>query len=150
MNYCSRCLYPSNHPYGIIFNENNLCSGCIIHEEKNAINWKISNFKKISLEYKKRNSGQNFDCIVPVTGGSDSFYTSYRKKGFGLNPLLVNYNSHLTQKIGIRNLSRLVTSFDCDMVTSTLSPDLLKITRHTLKKYGSIRKSSFWVQNFSC
>ena len=35
MNYCSRCLYPSNHPYGIIFNENNLCSGCIIHEEKN-------------------------------------------------------------------------------------------------------------------
>ena len=76
MNYCSRCLYPSNHPYGIVFNENNLCSGCIVHDEKNVINWKkkFQILKKLVWEYKKRNSGQNFDCIVPVTGGSDSFF----------------------------------------------------------------------------
>ncbi len=142
MNYCSRCLYPSNHPYGIVFNENNLCSGCIVHDEKNVINWKkkFQILKKLVWEYKKRNSGQNFDCIVPVTGGSDSFFILHTvKKILGLNPLLVNYNSHFNTKIGIRNLSRLVTSFDCDMVTSTLSPDLLKkITRHTLKKYGTM------------
>ena len=55
MNYCSRCLYPSNHPYGIVFNENNLCSGCMIHDEKNVINWKkkFQILKKLVWEYKK-------------------------------------------------------------------------------------------------
>ena len=142
MNYCSRCLYPSNHPYGILFDNNDLCSGCIVHEEKNLINWKkkLNILEKIVSNYKKENNGKNFDCIVPVTGGSDSFYTLHVVKNIlNLNPLLVNYNSHFNTKIGIRNLSKLVTTFDCDMVTSTLSPDLLKrITKLTLKKYGSI------------
>ena len=61
------------------------------------------------------------------------------KVRLGLNPLVVNYNSHYNTRVGIRNLANLATVFDCDVLTSTLNPDLIKrITRYTLKKFGSI------------
>ena len=84
--------------------------------------------------------GKNFDCIVPVTGGGDSFFIVHVVKNIlGLNPLLVNYNSHFNTKVGIRNLANLQTVFDCEVITSTLNPNLLKrITKATMKKFGSM------------
>lgn len=142
MHYCNRCLYPKNHPYGIIFDEDGVCSGCRVHEEKDILNWseRLNILKKIVAENKKHVSGNNFDCIVPVYGGGDSYFTVHVVKNIlGMNPLLVHYNSEFNTKMGIRNLANLATVFDCDMITSTLAPSLLKrITRATMKKYGNM------------
>ena len=53
MKYCTRCLYPENHPYGLIFDENGVCSGCIVHEEKDVIDWdkKFKKLKNIEDRY---------------------------------------------------------------------------------------------------
>ena len=48
----------------------------------NKLKKKFQILKKLVWEYKKRNSGQNFDCIVPVTGGSDSFFILHTVKRF--------------------------------------------------------------------
>lgn len=142
MKFCKRCLYPVNHPYGLILDENGVCSGCRIHEEKDFIDWnaRFEGLKKIVYTNTKRMGRKGFDCIVPVTGGGDSYFIVHTVKNvLGMNPLLVNYNSEYNTKIGIRNLGNLSTVFDCDIVTSTLSPNLLKrITRHTLQRYGSM------------
>ena len=142
MIYCKRCLYPENHPYGMVFDSTGVCMGCRIHEEKDSIDWdlRLEALKKLVNSNGKNISNQSFDCIVPVTGGGDSYFTVHVvKKILGMNPLLVNYNSQFNTKVGIRNLANLATVFDCDMVTSTLSPDLLqKITRQTLKRFGSM------------
>lgn len=142
MKYCNRCLYPENHPYGIIFDDQGVCSGCRVHQEKDELNWN-SRFKKLReiLESnKKQMAGRGFDCIIPVTGGGDSYFIVHTVKNvLGMNPLLVNYNHQFNTMVGIRNLANLSTVFDCDIVTSTLSPALLKkITRSTIKKFGSI------------
>jgi N-acetyl sugar amidotransferase len=142
MQYCNRCLYPKNHPYGLIFDEDGVCSGCRVHEEKDILNWseRLNILKNIVAENKKHVSGNNFDCIVPVYGGGDSYFTVHVVKNIlGMNPLLVHYNSEFNTKMGIRNLANLATVFDCDMITSTLAPSLLKrITRATMKKYGNM------------
>ena len=142
MKYCSRCLYPSNHPYGIIFDELGVCMGCRIHEEKDFIDWdeRFNRLKDIVYLSKKNVKGDNFDCIVPVNGGSDSYFVLHVVKNIlELNPLIVHYNSHYNTRIGIRNLANLSTVFDCDLLMSTNSPDLLKrITRKTLKMFGSM------------
>ena len=134
MRYCNRCLYPENHPYGMMFNDEGLCMGCVIHDEKNELDWdlRFDKLKSITANYKEKFGNKSFDCIVPVTGGSDSFFTVHIVKNIlEMNPLLVYYNSHFNTEIGIRNLANLATVFDCDLVTSTLSPDLLKkITRY--------------------
>ena len=55
MIYCSRCLYPKNHPYGLIFDDFGVCSGCKIHEEKDKLNWKerFKILKGLAYENKK-------------------------------------------------------------------------------------------------
>ncbi len=142
MNYCKRCLYPENHPYGMIFDKKGICMGCRIHEEKNFLDWnkRLEKLKKIVHNNTKDRGNKEFDCIIPVTGGGDSYFIVHTAKNIlGLNPLLVNYNSHFNTHIGVRNLANLTTVFDCDLISSTLSPELVKrITKFTLKNYGSI------------
>ncbi len=142
MKVCKRCLYPENHPYGIIFDDDGICSGCRVHEEKDLLDWdfRFDKLKSIVQENSKIMGSKNFDCIIPVTGGGDSYFIVHVAKNLlGMNPLLVNYNSHYNTKVGIRNLANLSTVFDCDIVTSTLSPNhVKKITRQTIKQYGSI------------
>lgn len=142
MIYCKRCLNPTNHPYGMVLDAYGVCMGCRIHEEKNEIDWgeRFRMLERIVHTNAQRMGRKGFDCIVPVTGGGDSYFIVHTVKNvLGMNPLLVNYNAHFNTKVGIRNLANLATVFDCDVVTSTLSPDLLKrITRHTLRKYGSM------------
>lgn len=142
MIYCKRCLYPANHPYGLIFDHEGVCSGCRVHEEKDTLDWdeRFKSLERIVHANAKRAQDRGFDCIVPVTGGGDSYFIVHTVKNvLGMNPLLVHYNPHYNTRVGVRNLANLATVFDCDMVTSTLSPTLLKrITRHTLKRFGSM------------
>jgi N-acetyl sugar amidotransferase len=142
MIYCKRCLYPANHPYGMVFDAQGVCMGCRVHEEKDALDWKarFRMLEHIVHTNAQRTGRKGFDCIVPVTGGGDSYFVVHTVKNvLGMNPLLVNYNAHYNTKTGIRNLANLATVFDCDVVTSTLAPGLLKrLTRHTLRRYGSM------------
>ena len=136
MKYCKRCLYPGNHPLGITFDDNGICSGCLVHEEKYEINWneKEKELEKLLSQYLNQ-VNPHYDCIIPVTGtGDDFFVVNTIKNKFGLNPLLVTYNNHFNTKVGIRNLARLLTELDCDHLISTVGPDTVKqITRITLK-----------------
>ena len=49
IQFCVRCLYSSEHPLNITFNDEGICSGCQIHEEKDMLNWKdrLGKLKKI-------------------------------------------------------------------------------------------------------
>jgi len=141
MIYCKRCLYPENHPLGITFDDNGICSGCLVHEEKYEINWneKEKELERLFSQYLNQ-VNPHYDCIIPVTGtGDDFFVVNTIKNKFGLNPLLVTYNNHFNTKVGIRNLARLLTELDCDHLISTVGPDTVKqITRITLKRLGDI------------
>ena len=141
MKYCSRCLYPENHPLGIMLDEKGVCSGCRIHEEKDALDWskRMQILVDIVEEYKSTKRGIH-DCIVPVSGGRDSFFTVHVVKNIlKLNPLLVSYNKLYNTQCGINNLSRLRTVFGCDFIQQTVTPDRVKkITRDSLRLRGSM------------
>lgn len=141
MKYCKRCLYPENHPLNIVFNEEGVCSGCLVHEEKDKLDWSIRETKlKSILENYKNKSGNNYDCIIPVSGGRDSYFIVHKiKKEFGMNPLLVTYNKQYNTSVGVRNLANLRIKFDCDIKMLTVNPEKVKkITRATIRRLGSI------------
>ncbi len=143
MNYCKRCLYAENHPLYITFDEEGMCSGCRVHDEKDRLDWTERREKLVRIVESYRNkSGNSYDCVIPVSGGLDSHFVVYTAvKELGLNPLLVNYNQHYNTKVGIRNLANLLTKFDCDALQYTLDPSFIKkLVRHTLIK----RKSMYW------
>lgn len=141
MRICKRCLYPENHPLNITFDDEGICSGCRVHEEKDILDWKERSEKLESiLDNYKNKSGNNYDCIIPVSGARDSYFIVHTiKKVYGLNPLLVTYNKHYNTALGARNLANLRIMFDCDIMTLTVKPESVKkITRATLRKFGSI------------
>lgn len=141
MQVCSRCLYTSNHPLNLTFDEDGVCSGCRVHEEKDLIDWvdRGKKLKKILNEYRCR-SGGNYDCIIPVSGARDSHFIVHTIKNvYGMNPLLVSYNKHYNTHIGVRNFANLRMHFNCDSMVLTVSPDIVKkITRATLRRFGSM------------
>ncbi len=141
MKQCKRCLYTDNHPLYITFDEEGVCSGCNVHEEKISLDWNVREEKLRSILESYRNiDGMSYDCIVPVSGGRDSYYIVHLLKNvYGMNPLLVNYNKHYNTHIGIRNYQYLKTIFDCDALQMIVQPQKVKkITLSTLKHLGSI------------
>ena len=140
MLVCQRCLYPENHPLGITFDAEGVCSGCRVHEEKNSLDWayRQSRLRSFLDQYRGRNYSRH-DCVIPISGGRDSFYIVHLvKKVYGLNPLVVIYNKHYNTRAGIYNIARLRTAFGCDVMTMTLDPRLIKrVMQATLALRGS-------------
>jgi N-acetyl sugar amidotransferase len=141
MKFCNRCLYPQNHTLNLIIDKDGVCSGCRVHEEKYQIDWAVREKELDALlsQYKDR-PGTSYDCVIPVVGAGDDFFVvDLVKNKYGLNPLLVTYNTHFSTKVGVRNLARLISKLDCDHIMSTVGPDTIKeITRITLEKFGDI------------
>jgi N-acetyl sugar amidotransferase len=141
MRFCKRCLYTDVHPLHLILDEEGICSGCRVHEEKNILDWsqRLEKLKSIVSGYKNQ-SGTNYDCIVPVSGARDSYFIVHTVKHvLGLNPLLVTYNKHYNTAVGYRNLSNLKIKLDCDVMSLTVNPEKIrKITRATLRRFGSL------------
>jgi len=141
VQFCKRCLYSTDHPLGLIVDDEGICSGCRIHEEKDSLDWRYrwEKLEKLVQPYRSKNR-KNYDCIVPVTGANDSYYIIYLvKEKLGLNPLLVTYNKYFNTPLGIRNLANLRIKFDCDILVQNVNPHSVKnIIRSTLRKFGSI------------
>ncbi len=138
---CRRCLYSSEHPLNIVFDEDGICSGCRVHEEKDLLDWEErSNKLQSILSIYRNKSGNNYDCVIPVSGARDSYFiVDQIKNKYGMNPLLVTYNKHYNTAIGYRNLANLRIKFDVDLFTLTIKPQTIKkITRSTFRRFGSI------------
>ena len=78
VQFCKRCLYSTDHPLGLIVDDEGICSGCRIHEEKDSLDWRYrwEKLEKLVQPYRSKNR-KNYDCIVPVTGANDSYYIIY-------------------------------------------------------------------------
>ncbi len=139
--FCNRCLYSNYHPLGIILDDEGVCSGCRIHEEKDSLDWdyRLRLLEKIIEDYRLKAS-DNYDCIVPVTGAQDSYFTMHVVKNIlNLNPLMVSYNKYFNTPLGIRNLANLRLKFDSDLLIQNINPNsVLRITRTALRELGSL------------
>jgi N-acetyl sugar amidotransferase len=141
IQFCKRCLYSTAHPLGLMLDDEGICSGCRVHEEKDYLDWQARWEKlQVLVEPYRDKSGKNYDCIIPVSGSQDSYYIVHLvKEKLGLNPLLVTYNKYFNTPLGIRNLANLRIRFNCDILYQNINPVSVKnIVRTTLRMFGSI------------
>jgi hypothetical protein len=83
-------------------------------------------FSRIMEEAKQRSSS-NYDCIVPVSGGKDSYFQVHKVvKDFGLKPLLVTYHGNNYLPEGDFNRDRMREVFDADHLVMGPSVEVLK------------------------
>lgn len=139
--FCVRCLYAETHPLGLVIDDDGVCSGCRIHEEKDRLDFgeRWAQLEAAVAPYRSRD-GRTHDCIVPVSGAADSYFIVHLvKERLGLNPLLVSYNKYFNTELGIRNLANLRIRFNCDILTQQVNPlSVKRITRTTLRELGSV------------
>ncbi len=148
MRYCKKCLFPDTKP-DLYFNEEGICDACRSAEQKrgevNAIDWneREKQFKKI-LEKFKSKDGSKYDCIIPVSGGKDSFFQTYAMKFIHkMNPLAVTFDQFDQTDIGRHNLN-ILREIGVDHIHFTMNPKILK---KIVRKGFEIVGDPHWVNH---
>lgn len=140
MRWCKKCVYPEIS-VNISFDEEGVCSGCRVAEERAKINWKerFEIFKELVYSHRSKDHS-NYDCIIPVSGGKDSHFQTYIiKEVLGLNPLLVTYHGHNYLPVGLENLENLRDVFGVDHIFFTPSKKtIVKLNRLGFRKTGDM------------
>ena len=126
--YCKKCVIPSSSAIPVEMDESGICSGCNVSGQKKEIDF-IRRGKQLErlLNQYKNHDNSNYDCIIPVSGGKDSYFQVHLIKNiYKMNPLLVTYNANNWTKAGYENLHNMRDVFGCDHIFFTPSIDLLK------------------------
>lgn len=64
---------------------------------------------EVCNKYRKKDG--SYDCIVPGSGGKDSFYTSHiLKYKYGMHPLTITWSPHMYTKWGFENFQKWIHS----------------------------------------
>ena len=80
---------PDTRP-GITFNKDGVCSACQAYENRVNVDYAARFNELKALCDKHRRHGNEYDCIIAVSGGKDShFQTNLIKNILKMNPLLV-------------------------------------------------------------
>lgn len=138
MQYCTQCVYPGVSATPLTFDENGICSGCRVAHAKQTINWdkRWELFGELVDEYR---SASNYDVLIPVSGGKDSYYQVHMATSLGLKVLLVTYHGNNYLPEGEYNLQRMREVFDCDHLIMRPSVDaLVKMNRVGFKLQGDM------------
>ena len=121
LKICTRCIYDSRVPY-ITFDENGVCNYChqldkLKSDYKTGTKEGEEEFKKIVEQIKKDGIGKKYDCVIGVSGGTDSSYMLYLAKKMGLRPLAVHYDNTWNSAIATQNIRKVLTGLDIDLYT---------------------------------
>jgi N-acetyl sugar amidotransferase len=121
LKICSRCIYDENTP-GIKFNERGVCNYCeitdqLLEEYKTGTPEGEQKLLDIVEVIKQEGKGKKYDCVVGVSGGTDSSYMLVLAKELGLRPLAVHYDNTWNTAIATENIRKMLTKLNIDLYT---------------------------------
>jgi N-acetyl sugar amidotransferase len=106
LKYCIRCVMPSTKP-DLHIDSSGICNACRAYEGRQHVDWDARKRELLALLDRYRNSGGNWDCVVPVSGGKDSTYQVIRMLQLGINPLCVTSSTCDLSPVGRKNIENL-------------------------------------------
>ena len=105
VKFCASCVISNQRPNSTVefqhtsksakttirFDKHGVCDACRLAETKRTqINWAQREAQLAALCGRYRKSGAGYDCLVPGSGGKDSFYAAHvLKYKYGMSPLTV-------------------------------------------------------------
>ena len=120
--YCVRCVLPDTRP-GVLLDAEGICRGCRNADAKRRIDWdaRARAFEELADDAKSR--ATTYDCVIPISGGKDSYWQVVTCLEHGLRPLGVTYVYPGRSALGKRNLQRLV-ELGVDHLELCVNPDV--------------------------
>ena len=116
--FCRSCVISNQRPNSAVeyahtkdtrkktihFDEQGVCDACRVAEQKRRIDWAERERQLRELCDRHRSKHGAYDCVVPGSGGKDSFYAAHMLKyKYGMHPLTVTWAPHIYTDWGWRN-----------------------------------------------
>ena len=138
IEYCKKCIYPNTKP-NLVFDKKGICNACNNFSKRKKISWKKREKEFIQFIKKQKKYNKSYwDCLIPVSGGKDSFYQIIKCKEMGLKPLCVNATTCDLTNLGKKNLEAM-KNLNVDIINVTISKKIRsKINKFTLDTVGDI------------
>lgn len=119
VKFCQACVISNQRPNSAVeyshtkdskkktihFDANGICDACHVAQQKlSTINWQEREQELRELCDRYRSSDGSYDCILPGSGGKDSFYAAHiLKYKYGMHPLTVTWAPHMYTTWGWEN-----------------------------------------------
>jgi len=121
VQFCKRCIYSSKN-VGVKFDVTGVCNFCLqVDSLQNQFGTGsdrgLKELERILLKIKKMGRNQKYDCVIGVSGGTDSSYLLYLAKEWGLRPLAVHYDNTWNSSIATLNIASVLNALDIDLFT---------------------------------
>jgi N-acetyl sugar amidotransferase len=86
---------------------------------------------------KENGKGKKYDCIIGVSGGTDSSYLLHiAKKTYGLRSLAVNLDNGWSSEIAVQNIKKVTKALDIDLETFVIDYEEVKAVLRAYMKAG--------------
>jgi N-acetyl sugar amidotransferase len=118
---CSRCIYDTNVA-GISFDADGVCNYCR-QVESLAVTYDTGKprgeqrLATIIDQIKNAGRGKKYDCVVGVSGGTDSSYLLVKALEWGLRPVAVHYDNTFNTAIATENIRKVTSILKVDLFT---------------------------------
>jgi len=118
---CSRCIYDESTP-GISFDNQGVCNYCKQVEDltetyKTGLPEGEEKLKEILQTIKSEGKRKKYDCIIGVSGGTDSSYLLLKSLEWGLRPLAVHYDNTWNSAIATENIRKVTSKLKINLST---------------------------------
>lgn len=107
IRWCQKCILPDTRP-GLIIEKDGICNACHNAQAKRVeIDWPARRklFTKVVAQAKSHRA--RWDCVVPVSGGKDSFWQVATCLEHGLRVLGITWRPPARTPLGEKNLAAL-------------------------------------------
>lgn len=111
IKFCKKCVISNQRPNSTVeyahtskskktvinFDKDGICDACRLAEQKHGgqINWDERERELKDLCDRHRKNDGSYDCVVPGSGGKDSFYAAHMLKyKYGMHPLTCTWAPH--------------------------------------------------------
>ena len=125
MKFCTNCVFSAVSATPLTFDEEGVCSGCRAAKIKDKINWaeREDFYEELIDEYR---NPEGYDCLLPVSGGKDSYFAAHIAKKYNLKALMVTYHGNNYTEEGERNLYRMKDEFNFDHIIFKPALEVIK------------------------
>jgi hypothetical protein len=118
---CVKCIYDENVA-GISFDSRGVCNYChqvseLMQQYGTGSERGIKTFENLVSTIKKKQRFKKYDCVVGVSGGTDSSYVLLRAVQMGLRPLAVHYDNTWNSAIATQNIATVTKKLNVDLLT---------------------------------
>jgi hypothetical protein len=126
VKFCKKCVISNQRPNSAVeyahtkeskkvtihFDEDGVCDACRAAEIKHKkVDWTEREKELVELCDKFRSKDGSYDCLVPGSGGKDSFYAAHiLKYKYGMHPLTVTWAPHIYTEWGWKNFQSWIHS----------------------------------------